>query len=82
VHARLAFAFALAACGGGGGGDGKTDAGGVTDSAPVSSCDPPGHFGGAPALTFDLPPSSTGQFAYADVQAKFPAVDWAHLERL
>ncbi len=73
---------ALAACGDDGGKPASPTDGGVTDSAPVSSCDPPGHFGGAPALTFELPPSSAGQFAYADVQAKFPAVDWANLDRL
>src|SRR5688572_32738335 len=71
------------ACGGGDGtGDDGDDAG---DDAPpdgaVSSCDPPGHFGGAPESTFVLPPNGTG-FGYADVQAAFPEVDWSTLDRL
>lgn len=55
--------------------------GGVIPDGTVSSCDPPGHFGGAPVLTFVLPKSGTG-FSYTDVQAAFPQVDWANLDRL
>jgi hypothetical protein len=71
------------ACGGGDGtGDDGDDAGddAPPDGAP-SSCDPPGHFGGAPETTFVLPPNGTG-FGYADIQATFPEVDWATLDRL
>lgn len=53
----------------------------IVDSGPISSCDPPGHFGGAPAMTFTLVPKN-GALAYNDVQAAFPDVDWQNLDRL
>lgn len=73
----------VAACGGGGGsGDDpdQPDAGPLVDAGPISSCDPPGHFG-VPEFTFTLPAQGTG-FPYADVQAAFPEVDWQTLDRL
>ena len=83
---RLLVLLALAgACGddSSNSGDDAGGDGGVIPDGTVSSCDPPGHFGGAPALTFVLPknPNSTG-FSYTDVQASFPQVDWANLDRL
>jgi Right handed beta helix region len=51
-----------------------------TDGGPVSSCDPPGHFG-VPENTFDLPAMGDGIY-YMDVQASFPNVDWMTLDRL
>lgn len=69
----------LFACGGHGDDDGNHQP--VGDAGPVSSCDPAGHFGGAPALTFVLPPNGSS-LAYDDVQAKFPNVDWQALDRL
>jgi len=78
----LAVVLALVACGDDAPSSPVADAPGVTDSGPVSSCDPPGHFGGAPATTFMLPPSSATGFGYNDVQARFPEVDWATLDRL
>ncbi|MFT3692730.1 MAG: right-handed parallel beta-helix repeat-containing protein [Kofleriaceae bacterium] len=79
---RWLFVF-LIACGGHGDDDQTTpgDSAGVIDAGPVSSCDPPGHFGGAPALTFTLP-ANGNTLAYDDVQAKFPNVDWKNLDRL
>ncbi|MGN6104984.1 MAG: carbohydrate-binding protein, partial [Kofleriaceae bacterium] len=53
---------------------------GDPDGGPVTSCDPPGHFG-VPTTSFVLPPRGTG-FPYDDVQAAFPDVDWATLDRL
>lgn len=85
MRATLLTVLALAACGDDAHSHGATDGGpgsGVVDSGPVSSCDPPGHFGGAPTETFDLPPSSPNQLAYDDVQAAFPAVHWDTLDRL
>ncbi|HEY4176709.1 MAG TPA: hypothetical protein VGM90_07755 [Kofleriaceae bacterium] len=53
------------------------------DSGPVSSCDPPGHFGAATtSFTLPTPSGSTTGFNYADVQAAFPAVDWMAIDRL
>jgi hypothetical protein len=46
----------------------------------VSSCDPAGHFG-VPSMTFMLPPTGDS-LVYPDVQAAFPDVDWANLDRL
>lgn len=71
----------VAACGGSHNADDTAiDSGGVIDSGPVSSCDPPGKFG-LPATTFVLP-AHDGGLAYNDVQAAFPNVDWQHLDRL
>ncbi|MCX5746046.1 MAG: right-handed parallel beta-helix repeat-containing protein [Proteobacteria bacterium] len=70
------------ACGDDHGAQAPTDGADVTDSGPVSSCDPPGHFGGAPINTFVLPTSSSTGFGYVDVQAAFPQVDWQTLDRL
>jgi hypothetical protein len=59
----------------GGAGDG---AGG--DGAAPSSCEPFGHYG-VPGVTFALP-AGTPSISYPDVQASFPDVDWANLDRL
>ncbi len=81
----VVFASLLAqgACGDDHPGGGGVDDGGVIADAMVSSCDPPGKFGGAPEHTFVLPPNSgsTG-FSYNDIQAAFPQVDWQTLDRL
>ncbi len=68
-----------------GGGDadpdnGSADAYDPPDAAVVDSCDPPGRYG-VPATMFTLPANGTG-FSYPDVQAAFPEVDWATLDRL
>lgn len=69
----------LAACGD----DAATpsDASGGGGDGAVSSCEPPGKFG-MPAATFTLPAMPGKGIAYADVQASFPDVDWATLDRL
>jgi hypothetical protein len=73
----------LAVCGGacGGGGSAGPDAAPLTDGGPVTSCDPPGHFGGAPEHVFTLP-ASGDRIYHEDVQAAFPEVDWQTLDRL
>jgi hypothetical protein len=81
-------ALALAACGSGGGDDTPPP------SAPPAPSPPPvtgwptgdGAFG-APASTFTLPATLAGKITadsiyLADVQATFPQVDWATLDRL
>lgn len=80
MRTLLALVAVLGACGDDhpAGGD---DDGGVIVDGTVSSCDPPGHFGGAPEHVFTLPPTGTG-FNYPDVQAAFPNVDWSTLDRL
>jgi len=65
------------ASGSGSGGNGSSGSGG----APAL-CEAFGHYG-APTVTFTLPaPSGPGGLYYPDVQASFPAVDWAKLDRL
>ncbi|MEZ4404441.1 MAG: right-handed parallel beta-helix repeat-containing protein [Kofleriaceae bacterium] len=69
----------LGACGsaGGGAGDGGLDG----DGGVPGSCEPFGRYG-VPATTFTLPATGRGDLAYGDVQAAFPEVDWATLDRL
>jgi len=59
-------------------GSGSSDGG---DGGPPSSCEAFGHFGPPPTKTFTLP-AGTPAISYPDVQASFPSVDWATLERL
>ncbi|HEX4450906.1 MAG TPA: hypothetical protein VH143_08560 [Kofleriaceae bacterium] len=63
-------------------GDGGDTIGGdgASGDGAVSSCDPPGHFG-VPTATFALP-SGQPAISYSDIQAAFPNVDWANLDRL
>ena len=81
-------ALALAACGSGGGDDTPPP------SAPPAPSPPPvtdwptgdGAFG-TPATTFTLPATLAGKITsdsiyLADIQATFPQVDWANLDRL
>ena len=70
----------LAACGGDDSSGDPTDAG-PGDGAPPSSCDPFGHYG-PPGTTFTLPVPSGDTMSVVDVQARFPEVDWATLDRL
>jgi hypothetical protein len=63
-----------------GDGGGVVGDGGTAGDGAVSSCDPPGHFG-VPAVTFALP-SGQQAISYSDIQASFPNVDWANLDRL
>ncbi|MFO0554220.1 MAG: right-handed parallel beta-helix repeat-containing protein [Polyangiaceae bacterium] len=70
---------------GGGSGGGASSGGGSSGGAGgagggASVCEPFGHFG-APGTTFTLPVSGDGIY-YPDVQASFPDVDWATLDRL
>src|SRR5262245_1257496 len=60
--------------GDGGGGDGGGGSGGA---AP---CEPFGRFG-KPETTFTLPVDGDGIY-FTDVQASFPEVDWATVDRL
>lgn len=64
--------------------DAGAEAGGVGDGGTgEEACEPFGHFGGAPENTFTLPaPSANGGLYFPDVQASFPEVDWATLDRL
>lgn len=57
-----------------------TDPDAGPDSGAPVSCDAFGHFG-VPAKTFTLP-SGKPTIQYDDIQASFPDVDWANLERL
>jgi hypothetical protein len=78
----VALCWSMVGCGSSPGDAGQGDAGPPpADAGPVSSCDPPGHFGGAPEHVFVLPPQGDG-FSYGDVQAAFPDVDWQTLDRL
>ncbi|MEI8257652.1 MAG: hypothetical protein WCJ30_18405, partial [Deltaproteobacteria bacterium] len=56
---------------------------GISDVPPVADpCEPLGRFG-TPGETFTLPaPASNGELYIPDVQARFPAVNWATLDRL
>lgn len=75
----VSMTLVLAGCGDDGGHAAVDAAPG--DGAPPSSCEAFGHFG-APATTFTLP-APTGDFlSYPDLQARFPEVDWANLDRL
>ena len=64
----------------GGSGSGVDDSGTTGDGAPPTSCEAFGHYG-VPTKTFTLP-SGTATISYPDIQASFPDVDWANLERL
>ena len=77
-HPRLLLGLVVAACGGDDGGSTAIDAG--LDGAP-SSCEAFGRFG-APITTFTLPTPTNGVMSVVDVQARFPEVDWATLDRL
>ncbi|CAN5759425.1 hypothetical protein BH11MYX2_BH11MYX2_25390 [soil metagenome] len=86
---RLGWLALIAAigCGGGSSSSGDDKPGGddaaPIDSGPVSSCDPPGHFGASTSsFTLPTPSGTTTGFNYADVQAAFPAVDWMTIDRL
>jgi len=76
--------LALVACGGSGG----TPAEGAGDPPPPQAGWPTGDGAfGAPATTFTLPASLAGKITsdsiyLADIQATFPDVDWAQLDRL
>lgn len=52
-----------------------------TGDAPPDACEPFGRFG-APATTFVLPTRAGAGVYFPDVQASFPEVDWATLDRL
>lgn len=77
---------------GGSGGAGAAGGSGGTGAAPASggggagggapdACEAFGHFG-VPETTFTLPAGSGGGLYYPDIQASFPEVDWAKLDRL
>lgn len=75
-----------AGTGSGGAGSGAGGAGGAGGGAGGAgggaSCEPFGRFG-APVNTFTLPvPDGATGLNYPDVQASFPEVDWATLDRL
>lgn len=52
-----------------------------TADPPPTECEPFGRFG-APKTTFVLPAREGSAIYYPDVQASFPEVDWAQLDRL
>jgi hypothetical protein len=56
-------------------------AGDETAEPPPTECEPFGRFG-APRSTFVLPVREGASIYYPDVQASFPEVDWAQLDRL
>ncbi len=60
-------------------GGGTEGGGGIGEGGGTSQCEPFGHFP-APETTFTLP--TDGPLYYPDVQAAFPEVDWATLDRL
>lgn len=79
LRAIAITAAMLPACGGDGGpGDGD---GGPGDGGAPSSCEAFGRFG-PPGTTFTLPTPSGDVMSVVDVQARFPEVDWATLDRL
>ncbi|MHB8878792.1 MAG: right-handed parallel beta-helix repeat-containing protein, partial [Myxococcaceae bacterium] len=63
--------------------DAGSDAGSDKDGgADAGACEPFGHFG-VPVNSFTLPaPNAGGTLYHPDVQASFPAVNWATLDRL
>jgi len=75
----------LSACGGSGGGGGATPPSDDPSSGPAW---PTGDGGfGTPTTTFTLPATLAGKITadsiyLSDIQATFPNVDWAHLDRL
>ena len=81
VYLGLALWLCLAACSGGkaGGDDGSTSS--SDDGGTMASCESFGHFG-TPTTMFTLPAAKNGGYAYTDIQASFPSVDWTTLDRL
>lgn len=76
--------LALAGCGGSGGGGMPVGSGDPTPEPAWPTGD--GGFG-TPTTTFTLPASLAGKITadsiyLSDIQASFPGVDWAHLDRL